>query len=134
MITTPIQIRFNDIDLQGHMYNGQYMHIFDLGKNEYFEKVIGVGDMKGDRALITASTTTNFLIPVGLTDKIVIKTGVSRIGTKSFVVLQQMVRADGAIVADCHTVMVAYNVKTRSSFEIPAEWREKMEHEGLIPE
>lgn len=135
MITTPIQLRFNDIDLQGHMYNGQYQHIFDLGKNEYFEQVIGIGAMDGDNAVITASSTTNFYIPVGLRDRIIIKTGVDRLGTKSFTVFQQMINADTEeIVADSRTVMVAYNVLTRQSFEIPSRWREKIVAAGDIPE
>ncbi len=120
--------------MQGHIYNGQYMHLFDIGKNEYFEQVLGVLDMGGSEALITASTTTDFLIPTGLRDKLTVQTGVSRIGTKSFVVTQRMVRADGAIVAASRTVMVAYDVPRRQSIAIPAPWREKMEKEGLIPE
>lgn len=135
MITTPIQIRFNDIDLQGHMYNGQYMHIFDLGKNEYFQKILGIIDLKSEKALITAKTTTNFLAPVGLNDKIAVRTGICKIGNKSFEVSQQMINTEtDQVVADCRTVMVAYNTTTRQSFEIPAEWREKIEKEGIIRE
>ena len=81
MITTPIQLRFNDIDIQGHMYNGQYQHIFDLGKNEYFERVLGIEHMDGEQTVVTASSTTNFYIPVSMKDKIIIHTSIGEANT-----------------------------------------------------
>lgn len=135
MITTPIQLRFNDIDIQGHMYNGQYQHIFDLGKNAYFEQVLGIEQMDGAETVVTASATTNFYVPVGLKDQIVIRTGVERIGTKSFTVFQQMVDAQtGVVKADSRTVLVGWNAVAKESFAIPEAWREKIRREEHIPE
>lgn len=133
MITTPIQLRFNDIDIQGHMYNGQYQHIFDLGKNEYFERVLGIEHMDGEQTVVTACSTTNFYVPVGMKDQVVIRTGVERIGTKSFTVFQQMVdMKTGVIKADSRTVLVGWNAVAKESFAIPDSWREKIEHEEHI--
>lgn len=135
MITTPIQLRFNDIDIQGHMYNGQYQHIFDLGKNEYFERVLGIEHMDGEQTVVTANSTTNFYVPVGMKDKIVIRTGIERVGTKSFTVFQQMVDLNTDIIkADSRTVLVGWNAVTKGSFPIPDAWREKIEREGDINE
>ena len=36
---TAIQMRFNDIDMLGHLNNTSYFEMFDLGKNDYFVKV-----------------------------------------------------------------------------------------------
>lgn len=135
MITTPIQLRFNDIDIQGHMYNGQYQHIFDLGKNEYFERVLGIERMDGEQTVVTASSTTNFYVPVGMKDRIVIRTSIERIGTKSFTVFQQMIDLDSDTVkADSRTVLVGWNAVDKASFAIPAEWREKIEREERFTE
>lgn len=133
MITTPIQLRFNDIDIQGHMYNGQYQHIFDLGKNEYFEHVLGIEHMDGEQTVVTASSTTNFYEPVGMKDQVVIRTGVERVGNKSFTVFQQMVDLkSGVVKADNRTVLVGWNAVAKTSFPIPESWREKIEHEEHI--
>ena len=35
----PVQIRFNDIDMLGHVNNTVYFSFFDLGKARYFEEV-----------------------------------------------------------------------------------------------
>ncbi len=127
MITTPIQLRFNDIDIQGHMYNGQYQHIFDLGKNEYFERILGIEQMDGAQTVVTASSTTNFYVPVGMKDRIVIRTGIERVGTKSFTVFQEM------IDLDTDTVLVGWNAVTKESFAIPDVWREKIAREERFP-
>ena len=130
MITTPIQLRFNDIDIQGHMYNGQYQHIFDLGKNEYFERVLGIEHMDGEQTFVTASSTTNFYIPVSMKDKIIIHTSIERVGTKSFTVFQEMIdQNSGAVKADSRTVLVGWNAVAKESFAIPTDWREKIERE-----
>lgn len=133
MITTHIQLRFNDIDIQGHLYNGQYQHLFDLGKSAYFSQVMGLSDMSGEDALITANTNANFYIPVGIDDDVVINTSVERIGNKSITVFQQMVDFSScAVKADCHTTLVAYNAKTKQTYPIPDLWRERIvNHEGI---
>lgn len=135
MITTPIQLRFNDIDIQGHMYNGQYQHIFDLGKNEYFERILGIEQMDGEQTVVTANSATNFYVPVGMKDKIVIRTSIERVGTKSFTVFQQMVDLNSdTIKADSRTVLVGWNTVTKTSFPIPDTWREKIGREEQFPE
>ena len=135
MIKTPIQLRFNDIDIQGHMYNGQYQHIFDLGKNEYFERVLGIEQMDGSQTVVTASSTTNFYVPVGMKDRIAIHTRVERVGTKSITVFQEMIDLDTRLVkADSRTVLVGWNACTKESFAISAEWREKIEREERFTE
>lgn len=133
MITTPIQLRFNDIDIQGHMYNGQYQHIFDLGKNEYFDQVLGIEHMDGEQTVVTASSCTNFYIPVGFKDQVVIRTSVEKVGTKSFIVFQQLIDLNtDTLKADSRTVMVGFNAITKQSFAIPDAWREKIGREGDI--
>ena len=37
--TLPLQLRFNDVDLLGHVNNSVYFAFYDLGKSRYFEAV-----------------------------------------------------------------------------------------------
>ena len=41
--TLPLQLRFNDIDLLGHVNNSVYFSFYDLGKARYFEPRISTG-------------------------------------------------------------------------------------------
>ena len=36
MHTLPLQLRFNDVDMMGHVNNAVIMEFFDLGKSHYF--------------------------------------------------------------------------------------------------
>lgn len=36
MHTLPLQLRFNDVDMMGHVNNAVIMEFFDLGKSSYF--------------------------------------------------------------------------------------------------
>ncbi len=38
-----LQIRFNDIDMFGHLNNSVYLQFFDLGKMNYFNTVLEIG-------------------------------------------------------------------------------------------
>ena len=35
--STPLQLRFNDVDALGHVNNSVYFQFFDLGKTQYFK-------------------------------------------------------------------------------------------------
>ncbi len=133
MIKTRIQLRFNDMDVQGHMYNGQYQHIFDLGKSDYFREVLGLGAMDGAEALVTVRVETNFIVPVLFSDQLEIHTRVERIGTKSFTVFQELVDLNtGTLKADSRTVLVGYNAVEGTTFAIPDIWRAGIsEHEKV---
>ena len=36
----PVQLRFNDIDMLGHLNNSVYIQLMDLGKANYFHQFI----------------------------------------------------------------------------------------------
>lgn len=129
-ITTPVQLRFNDIDMLGHLYNGQYQHLYDLGKSDYFEKVMNIDHnwhVTSD-GFITATTTNTYYIPVELHEQIEIQTTVESIGTKSFTFYQRMISlADGSVKSDSRTVIVCYNPLEKQTFPIPQQWRQAIE-------
>ena len=90
--------------------------------------------MDGAQTVVTASSTTNFYVPVGMKDRIVIRTGIERVGTKSFTVFQEMIDLDtDTVKADSRTVLVGWNAVTKESFAIPDVWREKIAREERFP-
>lgn len=136
MIETDIQLRFNDMDMLGHLYNGQYQHLYDVAKSDFFDKIFGVSNQwsQTEEAFLTASTTNNYYSSVILSEPITIQTYISRIGTKSFVCYQRMINRDSQeIKSDSLTTMVLFNNKTKSTFEIPAKW-ETLLKEHLVDE
>lgn len=129
MTRTEIQIRWNDIDQLGHVYNGQYQHFYDIAKSDYFERVVGISSNWSEtgEGLITAQTVNNYYTTIEIEDKIVIETSVEKIGNKSFTLFQRIINTATEVVAsDSRSILVGYNPKTQQTFEIPEKWRTKM--------
>ena len=123
---TPIQIRFNDIDLAGHVYNAKYPEFFDLARIGYFKQVLGDLINWNETALVIASIKIDYILPVYLDDSIQITSNVISLGEKSFEMFQTVMKQGiQEPVATGKTVMVCFDVQKRESKIIPEKWREK---------
>ncbi|MBN2636063.1 MAG: acyl-CoA thioesterase [Prolixibacteraceae bacterium] len=124
--STAIQIRFNDIDLAGHVYNAKYQEFFDLGRVDYFNEILGNLISWTEIGLVIASVKVDYKIPVYLEDKIKVVSHVVAIGDKSLEMYQQIFKNEQPEpVATGKTVMVCYHMKSKESIKIPNSWREK---------
>lgn len=123
--TSPIQIRFNDVDMLGHATNSVYPQYFDLGRMAYFEKVLGERmDWRFD-GLIMVNITIDFVAQIKLYDSVVVRTKIIRLGNKSLDMVQDLYNeTTGKIVAKSKGVMVGYNGTEEVSIPIPIRWRE----------
>lgn len=127
-----VQLRFNDIDIFGHVNNSVYLQFFDLGKLRYFEEVLGKDFAKKGPALVIVNINCDFYSPAFLGDSLRVLTAVSHIGDKS-IVLEQ--RVTGASMDDvkclCRTTMAGFDPHTLKSAPIPdASRRDIEEYEG----
>ena len=59
-IESDIQIRFADADSLGHINNVNLQHYFDVGKMEFYEKVLGKTIDPDAESLILVSIHTNY--------------------------------------------------------------------------
>ncbi len=117
----PLQIRFNDIDMMGHVNNAVIMEFFDYGKMHYFEQM-GIKVEQEDITIVIVHYETDFCGQIFLNSSTEVRTKVERIGQKSLHVLQHIV-SDGQLKAVCRTVMSGYNRITKSSEFIPEEMK-----------
>ena len=126
MHVTPIQIRFNDIDIIGHVNNAVYQNYFDLAKTHFFDYVFGNAIDWKISGLILAHIDIDFFQPVFLNDQIIIETTFTKYGQKS-VKMTQIVReknstSEQGIKAVGHSVMVAFDFLENQSIDLPNEW------------
>lgn len=123
---TPIQIRFNDIDMMRHVYNAKYQEFFDLARMKYFEDVLGDLISWTHRGLIIASVKVDYIQSTFLNDKLQVVSHVTSLGEKSLEMTQQVYKNNQQDpVAVGKTIMVYFDMKKRISEIIPQEWREK---------
>jgi acyl-CoA thioester hydrolase len=110
------RVRFRDCDAMGHVNNA----VFSTYLEEARIDVLG-----GLRPFILARVEIDFRSQLRAGEEIEIGTRCSRIGTKSFD-LEHQIRADGRVVADACSVLVAYDYETESSVPLSEELRERL--------
>lgn len=124
-LITPVQKRFSDVDSFMHVNNIWQQSYFDMGKTDFYTKVLGITGVFDKLRIITASTHTDYIGQVRLTDDIVVKTDVSRIGNKSMT-LHQCIMLGDKILTESSSVMVAFDFETQQTVPMPEEWKLKL--------
>ena len=122
----PAQLRFSDVDTFGHVNNSVYFSLFDMGKTQYFIDVVGE-HVFDDISIVVAHITADFLAPVFYPDEIAIETAVTRLGTKSFTLVQRALNVrTNEVKCECQTVMVAFDSKSQQSVPMPEIFKQKI--------
>jgi len=124
--TTPVQIRFNDIDILGHVNNAVYQHYYDYARVQYFKKILGDDVDWKKNSLIVASIKIDYFLPISLNDEIELESRIELLGNKSIEMKQKLIKSKSReIVSSNRAVLVAYNSELSHTIEIPAEWKNK---------
>lgn len=126
--TTPIQMRFADADILGHINNVNLQHYFDLGKMDFYRTVLGRPFDWTAEGLILVSTSTSYFGQTRLGDRVEVETYVEKVGTKSVTLYQRLVNADtGVVNAEARGVAVGFDFAAQQSIELLPQWREALE-------
>ncbi|MFA6778883.1 MAG: thioesterase family protein [Paludibacteraceae bacterium] len=119
-----IQMRFNDIDVLGHVNNAVQIIYFDYGKVKYFETLKNqILDWSGSD-LVMVHFEVDFVEPIFRENQIMVKTKVYEIGNKSIKLVQTLQDSEtGHVKSVCRSVMCGFDTKTNESLLISDEWR-----------
>ena len=131
IVITEIQKRFADVDVFGHVNNIHQQQYLDLGKTDYYNRVIGF-DVHLDRiALMIVAVNTDFIGQIRYDDQVYVKTRVKAVGTKSITIAQQIVcrLTDGTeeVRTQGETVLVTFDRKEQHTVEVPQSWRDRID-------
>ena len=122
-----VQLRFNDIDILGHLNNTVYFSLYDLGKARYMEEA-GLRDPgPTPPSSVIADVHCTYVKPIHYGDDIYVHTRCTEIGDKHFVLEQEMVDGDNELRSHCRTVMVYIDPSTGRAAPIPEDFRRKIE-------
>ena len=126
-----LQIRFNDIDLFGHLNNSVYVQFLDMGKLAYFKQFMGGGFEHEPTVPVVANLNVNFHAPTLIDEELSVLTGVASISTSSLILEQRIVNSKGAVKCTATTVMVNIDRRTGQSAPVSDTWRSALaEFEG----
>lgn len=131
----PVEVRYGDLDPQGHLNNAKYLTYFEQARVQY---TIGLGLFSRDQSfmeigIIIADVHIRYLEPVYFGQEIKVGVQVARLGNKSMTWEQNIVdMATDKEFAKGEVVLVTYDYKTGTTIPIPQQWREKIiEFESL---
>ena len=99
-LETFIQKRFSDVDPFQHVNNVSQQMYFDVGKMEYYEKIL-------------------------LHDRVRVTTTCEKIGNKSLTLFQRLLAGD-RVCSESRSVMVAFDFSRQQSMPVPDAWRERL--------
>ena len=129
----PIQKRFSDVDSFHHVNNVSQQMYFDVGKVDYYRRVLGEDVLFDRLRIITVATSTSYLGQIRLEDEIAVTTVASKVGNKSVTLAQQLIHtADGSrrVCSESTSVMVAFDFAAQQAVPVPDAWRERMLGDG----
>ncbi|GAB4288748.1 MAG: thioesterase family protein [Marinilabiliales bacterium] len=129
-----VQIRFNDIDIAGHVNNAVHLYYYDYGRVQYCNKVFNNDTNWKEKGLAIVHIEIDYLSPIYLNDDISVITKIVKIGNKSLKMKQHIENnKTGIIHSKCDTVLVGFNYITQESFELPENWKELiLKEENLL--
>lgn len=125
ILETAVQKRFSDIDPFQHVNNVSQQMYFDVGKLEYYQKVLGAEVLLGDLRIVTVSTTTSYMGQIRLNDEVRVTTTCEKIGNKSLTLLQQLL-VGNQVRSESRSVMVAFDFAQQESIPVPDAWRARL--------
>ena len=126
--TTPIQIRFSDIDGYLHVNNGVYFSYFEHARAVFLYESCGWNVMTV--GTVVGRIEIDYVKPIHLQDELEALVRCSRVGNSSFDLEQVLIGKNGKgeemIFAKCKCIMVAVDMQTMKPVPVPAEYRAKL--------
>ncbi len=120
----PVQFRYSDFDMLGHLNSAQYVTILELGRLEYFRKIKwNLQEVSN----VVASFKIDYLNQVVPNNEVIIYVRITRLGNKSFSMQYVMASPDeSTIYAKAETEQVCILKNGNTSTPIPAIIKEQI--------
>lgn len=122
----PIEVRYGDLDPQGHVNNARFMTYMEQARIEYVRQSgLWDGNSFQDIGIILADAQVTFHAPILYAQSVQVGVRVSRLGNKSMTMEYRIEETrTGQLFASGSTVIVTYNYHTGSTIPIPDQWRQ----------
>lgn len=115
-VTTPVQIRFSDLDLLGHVTNSVYPQYFEIGRADWFAAIEGEEPMT-----VLASMNIEFIKEINFRDTVYVKTTCIKKGNKSLT-LSQDIYVEDELVTKGILVIVGFDMQSRKACTLFEGW------------
>jgi len=131
----PLEVRYGDLDPQGHLNNAKYLTYFEQARVRYLTQL---GLFSQDQSfeeigVIVADIHIRYKAPVFWSTPIKVGVRTAEIGDKSLTLQQCLAHAgNGRLLAVGTVVLVAYDYLRHETMTVPDHWRKTIsQFEGL---
>ena len=132
----PIEVRYGDLDPQGHVNNAKYLTYTEQARIAYIRHLsLWEGGSFLKIGVILADARVTFLAPILFGQDVRVGVRVTRLGNKSMTMEYEIEdHQSGQLQATCTSVLVAYDYETEKTIPIPDGWRRTItEFEQIEP-
>jgi acyl-CoA thioester hydrolase len=119
VFSTPIDVRFRDLDAMGHVNNAVFFTYFEEGRLAFFNRA-SPGERFPGFDFILAHISCDYLKPVTIDERLMLQIRVGKIGAKSFTfdytVLDR--KKTGVVYATGKSVQVCYDYEKQTTLPV----------------
>ncbi|MEW5869236.1 MAG: thioesterase family protein [Chloroflexota bacterium] len=132
----PIEVRYGDLDPQGHVNNAKYMTYFEQARVSY---VVHLGLWRGgsffEIGFILADVHLTFKAPLHFGQKVRVGVRTTRLGNKSLTMEYSLEDVDSEqTLATSSSVLVTYDYRQGKTIPIPEHWRKTITDFENLPQ
>jgi acyl-CoA thioester hydrolase len=125
----PIEVRYGDLDPQGHLNNARYLTYFEQARVQYFIELglFTKGQSFMEIGVILAEARVTFHAPVHFGTTILVGVHADRLGNKSMTFEQNIINSENSeVLASGQVVLVAFDYHTNATIPLPDIWRDRI--------
>jgi acyl-CoA thioester hydrolase len=124
----PIEVRYGDLDPQGHVNNAKYLTYLEHTRIGYIKHLgLWQGGSFLDIGIILADLHITFRAPILFGQQVRVGARVTRLGKKSLTMEYCIEEALECLeFASASTVLVTYDYRSGATIPIPERWRQAM--------
>lgn len=132
----PIEVRYGDLDPQGHVNNAKYMTYMEQARVAYIRHLgLWHGGSFLELGIILADAQITFLKPILFGTPLRAGVTTTRLGNKSLTMQYSLEHSgDGSLYATGSSVLVTYDYASGQTVPIPDSWRETIQQFEQIAE
>jgi acyl-CoA thioester hydrolase len=130
-----IEVRYGDLDPQGHVNNAKFLTYMEQGRVFYFKQLkLWEGGTFLNFGIILADVQITFRKAIQFGDPVRVGVRISRLGNKSMTSEYRLEDGrDASEFASGSSVLVAFDYHNKRSIPIPEEWRRAIQqYEGMV--
>lgn len=121
---TTVSVRFQDLDVAGHVNNAVYVTYLEEARIDYVRDVLGIESVE-ELSAVVAHVEVDYRQPVTEDRQLTVALRALEPGDAS-IPMEYELRADSEVVATAETVMVTVDYETGETRPMPEAWREQL--------